>query len=310
VSVLVVGSVAFDTVRTPFGLATEVVGGSANYFAVAASFFTDVRLVAVVGEDFPDQQLEFLRSRGVDLRGLQRVPGKTFRWMGEYGFDFNEAKTLDTQLNVFADFAPTIPQDYQDSEVVFLANIDPDLQRDVLRQVRRPALVAADTMNYWIARKRDSLRHTLKLVDALIINDAETRQLANEPNLVRAARTIQSWGPRILIIKRGEYGALLCAEGEWFSAAALPLESVQDPTGAGDCFAGGAVGYLARHMRFDAASLRQAMVMGSVLASFNVEAFSLDRLRTLTMPEIEARFAMFKRLVHFEDLAAQRGASR
>jgi sugar/nucleoside kinase (ribokinase family) len=237
------------------------------------------------------------------------VSGKTFRWVGEYGFDFNEAKTLETQLNVFADFAPKIPEDYRDSAIVFLANIDPDLQRDVLRQVRRPALVAADTMNYWIGRKRESLRETLSLVDALIINDAETRQLANEPNLVRAARTVQSWGPRILIIKRGEYGALLCAEGEWFSAPALPLESVQDPTGAGDCFAGGAVGYLASQMRFDAAHLRQAMIMGSVMASFNVEAFSLDRLRTLTMAEIEARFAAFRRLVHFEDLAMQPGAS-
>jgi sugar/nucleoside kinase (ribokinase family) len=310
VSVLVVGSVAFDTIRTPFGLATEVLGGSANYFSVAASFFTDVRLVAVVGEDFPDEHLEFLRRRGVDLRGLQRMPGKTFRWVGEYGFDFNEAKTLDTQLNVFADFAPKIPEDYRDSDVVFLANIDPDLQRDVLRQVRRPALVAADTMNYWIARKREALRETLTLVDALIINDAETRQLANEPNLVRAARTIQSWGPRILIIKRGEYGALLCVGGEWFSAPALPLESVQDPTGAGDCFAGGAVGYLAHRMRFDADHLRQAMIMGSVMASFNVEAFSLDRLRTLTMAEVEARFKTFRRLVHFEDLAVQWGDCR
>ena len=310
VSVLVVGSVAFDTIRTPFGLATEVLGGSANYFSVAASFFTDVRLVAVVGEDFPDQHLEFLRSRGVDLRGLQRVPGKTFRWVGEYGYDFNEAKTLDTQLNVFADFAPKIPEDYQDSEVVFLANIDPDLQRAVLRQVRRPSLVAADTMNYWIAGKREALRQTLALVDALIINDAETRQLADEPNLVRAARTIQSWGPRILIIKRGEYGALLCTEGEWFFAPALPLESVRDPTGAGDCFAGGAVGYLARCMCFDAAHLRQAMIMGSVMASFNVEAFSLDRLRSLTAAEIEARFQTFKHLVHFEELAAGLGASR
>lgn len=309
-SVLVVGSVAFDTIRTPFGVATEVLGGSANYFSVAASFFADVRLVAVVGEDFPDQHLEFLRSRRVDLRGLQRVPGKTFRWVGEYGFDFNEAKTLDTQLNVFANFAPTIPEDYRASEVVFLANIDPDLQGDVLRQVRRPALVAADTMNYWIARKPEALRQTLAMVDALIINDAETRQLANEQSLVRAARTIQSWGPRILIIKRGEYGALLCVDGEWFSAPALPLESVQDPTGAGDCFAGGAVGYLASRMEFDAIHLRQAMIMGSVMASFNVEAFSLDRLRTLTMAEIEARFATFRRLVHFDDLAVRPGASR
>jgi sugar/nucleoside kinase (ribokinase family) len=310
VSVLVVGSVAFDTIRTPFGVATEVLGGSANYFSVAASFFTDVRLVAVVGEDFPDQHLEFLRGRGVDLRGLQRVPGKTFRWVGEYGLDFNEARTLDTQLNVFADFAPQIPEDYRDSAVVFLANIDPDLQREVLRQVRRPALVAADTMNYWITGKPDSLKRTLAMVDALIINDAETRQLAGEPNLVRAARTIQSWGPRILIIKRGEYGALLCAEGEWFSAPALPLEAVQDPTGAGDCFAGGAVGYLASRLRFDAAHLRQAMIMGSVMASFNVEAFSLDRLRTLTAGEIETRFKTFKRLVHFDDLETRPDGSR
>jgi sugar/nucleoside kinase (ribokinase family) len=277
---------------------------------MAASFFTDVRLVAVVGEDFPEAHLEFLRSRRVDLRGLQRVPGKTFRWVGEYGFDFNEAKTLDTQLNVFAEFAPTIPEDYRDSEVVFLANIDPDLQREVLRQVRRPALVAADTMNFWIAGKRDALRQTLALVDALLINDAEARQLSGERNLVHAARTIQAWGPRILIIKRGQYGALLYAEGEWFSAPALPLECVQDPTGAGDCFAGGAVGYLASRMIFDAAHLRQAMIMGSVMASFNVEAFSLDRLRTLTMAEIEARFTTFRRLVHFEDLAAAPGDSR
>ncbi|HEX7628871.1 MAG TPA: PfkB family carbohydrate kinase, partial [Candidatus Methylomirabilis sp.] len=249
-SILVVGSMAFDTIRTPFGEAQEVLGGSANYFSVAASFFTDVRLVAVVGEDFPDQHLDFLRSRRVDIRGLERVPGKTFRWVGEYGHDFNEARTLDTQLNVFADFTPKIPEDYRDSEVVFLANIDPDLQRDVLRQVRRPALVAADTMNYWINGKPDSLKQTLAGVDMLIINDAETRQLAKDSNLVRAARTIQGWGPRILIIKRGEYGALLFGEDGWFSAPALPLEGVQDPTGAGDCFAGGTVGYLARRMRF------------------------------------------------------------
>ena len=309
-SVLVVGSVAFDTIRTPFGTATEVLGGSANYFSVAASFFTDVRLVAVVGEDFPEEHLGFLRRRGVDLRGLQRVPGKTFRWVGEYGFDFNEAKTLDTQLNVFADFAPKIPEDFRESQVVFLANIDPDLQRDVLRQVSRPALVAADTMNYWISRKPHALRRTLSMVDALVINDAETRQLANEQSLVRAARTIQGWGPRILIVKRGEYGALLCADGEWFSAPALPLESIQDPTGAGDCFAGGAVGYLASRMQFDVGHLRQAMIVGSVMASFNVEAFSLDRLRTLTMAEIEARFATFRRLVHFDDLAVRPGAVR
>jgi sugar/nucleoside kinase (ribokinase family) len=301
-SILVVGSVAFDTVRTPFGQAEEVLGGSATYFSVAASFFADVRLVAVVGEDFPEHHLAFLRSRKVDLRGLQRVPGRTFRWVGEYGFDLNQARTLDTQLNVFADFAPKIPEEYRDSGVVFLANIDPDLQREVLRQVRRPALIAADTMNYWIANKADSLRQTLGLVDTLLINDAETRQLAGEANLVQAAQKVLTWGPRFLVIKRGEYGALMINNGDWFAAPALPLEAVRDPTGAGDCFAGGFVGYLANTMNFEDASVRKAMIMGSVMASFNVEAFSLDRLRTLTYDEIEARYRAFKRLAQFEDL--------
>ena len=299
-SILVVGSVAFDTITTPFGQAAEVVGGSANYFSVAASFFTPVRLVAVVGEDFPGAHLEFLRSRGVDLEGLERVAGKTFRWVGEYGQDFNEARTLDTQLNVFAAFAPKIPAAYRESDVVFLANIDPDLQRDVLTQVKRPALIALDTMNYWITGKPASLRKTLSLADLLVINDAETRQLAGDSNLVRAARTIQAWGPRTLIIKRGEYGALMLNGQDWFALPALPLEGVKDPTGAGDCFAGGAIGYLASVMRFDDATLRCAMVYGSVMASFNVEAFSLDRLRTLTVPEIQARYRRFQELAHFD----------
>jgi len=301
-SILVVGSVAFDTISTPFGRAEEVLGGSAIHFAAAASFFADVRLVAVVGEDFPQDLLAFLRDRSVDLCGLQRVSGKTFRWAGEYGHNLNEAHTLDTQLNVFADFVPTIPEEYRDSEVVFLANIDPDLQRDVLAQVRRPRFVAADTMNFWITGKPESLRQTLRLVDTLLINDAETRQLANEANLVQAARRILQWGPRALVIKRGEFGALLINDGGWFAAPALPLEVVRDPTGAGDSFAGGFVGYLARTMQFEDTSVRKAMIMGSVMASFNVEAFSLDRLRTLTYKEIETRYRMFKRLAHFEDL--------
>ncbi len=301
-SILVVGSVAFDTVTTPFGQASDVLGGSATYFSTAASFFADVRLVAVVGEDFPEHHLDFLRDRKVDLRGLQRVPGKTFRWVGEYGFALNEARTLDTQLNVFADFAPTIPEEYRDSAMVFLANIDPDLQRDVLRQVRRPRLIAADTMNYWIVSKPDSLRQTLGLVGTLIINDAETRQLAGEPNLVQAARKILMWGPRALVIKRGEYGALMFTDGNWFAAPALPLETIRDPTGAGDCFAGGFIGYLANTMNFEDANVRKAIIMGSVMASFNVEAFSLERFRTLTYGEIEARYRMFRRLAHFEDL--------
>jgi sugar/nucleoside kinase (ribokinase family) len=293
---------AFDSVKTPFGEAADVVGGSANYFSVAASFFAPVRLVAVVGADFPQAHLDFLRDRGIDLRGLERAPGKTFRWAGEYGFALNEARTLDTQLNVFASFTPRIPEDYRDSRIVFLANIDPDLQRQVLEQVSRPALVAADTMNYWIEGKPDALKRTLGLVDLLVINDAETRQLAGEPNLVQAAGKIRALGPRILVIKRGEYGALLFNDGEWFAAPAYPLETVRDPTGAGDCFAGGFIGYLASQPQRDDSTLRRAMIMGSVMASFNVEAFSLDRLRALTRSEIDARYAAFRRLAHFGDL--------
>lgn len=301
-SILVVGSVALDSVQTPFGNAKEALGGSATYFSVAASFFADVRVVAVVGEDFPEEHLAFLKSRSIDLEGLVRVPGRTFRWAGEYGFDLNEAKTLETQLNVFAAFQPEIPKAYKESELVFLANIDPDLQREVLGQVSLPRLVAADTMNYWINGKPEALRETLKLVDILLINDAETRQLAGEPNLVLAAKKILSWGPTSLVIKRGEYGALMVRKDGWFAAPALPLDSVFDPTGAGDCFAGGFIGYLANTMNFEEANIRKAIVMGSVMASFNVEAFSLDRLRRLTYPEIEARYKAFKRLAQFEDL--------
>jgi sugar/nucleoside kinase (ribokinase family) len=301
-SILVVGSVAFDSVKTPFGEATEVLGGSATFFSGAASFFADVSLVAVVGEDFPERHLDFLRERRVDLRGLQRAPGRTFRWVGEYGYDLNQAHTLDTQLNVFAGFRPVIPEAYREVPVVFLANIDPDLQREVLSQVRRPAFVAADTMNYWIKGKTESLRETLRLVDTLIINDAETRQLAEEANLVRAARKILAWGPRTLVVKRGEFGALMFSGRECFAAPALPLERVMDPTGAGDSFAGGFMGYLASRMSFDDVTIRKAIIMGSVMASFDVEAFSVDRFRTLTTAEIEARFREFKRLTHFDDL--------
>ncbi len=301
-SILVVGSVALDSVRTPFGHIQEGLGGSATYFSTAASFFTQVRLVAVVGEDFPQAHVEFLKSRKVDVQGLQRVHGRTFRWAGEYGFDLNQAHTLDTQLNVFAQFRPQIPPAYRDSEVVFLANIDPDLQREVLGQVTSPKLVAADTMNFWIEGKREALLKTLKQVEVLIINDAETRQLAQDANLVRAARTISGWGPSTLVIKRGEYGALCYRNGAWFAAPALPLDGVLDPTGAGDCFAGGFLGYLANSLDFSDENIRRAVVMGSVMASFNVEAFSLDRLRTLTYPEIAERYAAFRRLAHFDAL--------
>jgi sugar/nucleoside kinase (ribokinase family) len=302
-SLLVVGSIAFDSVKTPFGEANEVLGGSATYFATAASYFTDVSVVAVVGSDFPDKYLKFLKSRKIDIQGIERVEGKTFRWKGEYGYELNEARTLETQLNVFESFRPKIPESYRDIKVVFLANIDPDLQREVLSQVRNPQLVACDTMNFWIEGKRDSLLETLKLVDILLINDGEARELSGEPNLVKAARIILSYGPRILVIKRGEYGAVMFNEKRIFIAPAYPLETVFDPTGAGDCFAGGFMGYLANTMNFDEENIRKAIIFGSVMASFNVESFSLDRIKSLDYDEIKQRYMEFKALTHFEPIS-------
>src|SRR5512142_356185 len=299
---LVVGSVALDSLETPFGRRDDVLGGSASYFSMAASFFGPARVVAVVGEDFPAEHLKLLTSRGIDLEGLARRPGRTFRWKGRYEFDLNVAHTLETQLNVFASFAPVLPESYRDSEYVFLGNIDPDLQRNVLDQVRRPRFVGLDTMNYWITGKRESLLRTLKRVDMVFVNDAEARQLAGEHNIVKAAAAIQAMGPRAVVVKRGEYGALFFAGGEVFAASAVPLASVFDPTGAGDSFAGGFMGYLAGSRRQDHAAMRRAIVLGSVLASFVVEQFSLDRLRTLTADEIRARYAEVRRLAHFDDL--------
>lgn len=298
-SILVVGSVALDSVETPFGEGTEVLGGSGTYFATAASFFTDVRLVAVVGEDFPAEHVEFLRSRNVDLAGLRTAPGKTFRWRGRYDYDLNEAHTLDTQLNVFESFHPQLPSGYEEAEYIFLANIDPELQLEVLRQVRNPKLVACDTMNFWIAGKREALKKTLAHVDMLVINEAETRQLAEEPNLVRAALAILAMGPKALVVKRGEYGVLMFTRDSVFSIPAYPLESVFDPTGAGDSFAGGFVGYLAATGNLADSAIRQGIVFGSVMASFNVEDFSLNRLRNLQYSEIEERFRQFKQLTDF-----------
>ncbi len=299
---LVVGSVAFDSVETPFGQAEEVLGGSATYFSTSASYFTDVSLVAVVGEDFPEKHLNFLKMRGIDTRGLERAEGKTFRWQGKYGYDLNEAHTLRTELNVFQHFRPLLPDEYKDAEVVFLANIDPDLQRDVLKQVKSPKVVAADTMNFWIESKKDSLLETLRSVDILIINDSEARQLTGEPNLVKAARLIESHGPRTVIVKRGEHGVLMFNGKSVFSAPAYPLEAVFDPTGAGDTFAGGFMGYLSNIRDFSEPGMRKAIVMGSVMASFDVEDFSLNRIRSLEFKEIEARYREFKRLSHFEDI--------
>ena len=301
-SILVVGSVALDTVKTPFGRVEEALGGSATYFSTSASYFAGVKVVAVVGEDFPEKHVNFLKTRRVDLKGLARVPGSTFRWEGFYDYDLNKAHTVRTELGVFETFQPEIPPEYRDAEIVFLANIDPVLQKNILSQVSSPRLVAADTMNFWIENKRDALLETLKLVDILTINDAETRQLAGEPNLVRAARKIISMGPKTLIIKRGEYGVLMFNGGSTFSAPAYPLESVYDPTGAGDTFAGGFMGYIANIGDWADGNLRKALVMGSVMASFAVEDFSLGGISALDYSEIEKRFREFKRISHFEDL--------
>jgi sugar/nucleoside kinase (ribokinase family) len=300
--ILVVGSVVLDSVKTPVGVREEILGGSATYFSVAASYFTDVFIVAVVGTDFPEEHLSFLRSKGIDTSGLQRQQGKTFRWKGEYGIDLNTCTTLETQLNVFADFSPKLLGPHSMQEYLFLGNIDPDLQRSVLEQVKRPKLIACDTMNYWIQNTRATLLKTLPKIYLLIINDSETRQLANESNLIRAARKVLAMGPKNLVIKRGEYGALMFNTKSIFSVPALPMEEVMDPTGAGDSFAGGMIGYLAASGLTDDSAMRKAVVFGSVMASFNVMDFGLQRLGTLTYPEIESRYREFYRLSHFENI--------
>jgi sugar/nucleoside kinase (ribokinase family) len=301
-SLLVVGSVAFDSVKSPFGQVEEAVGGSAMYFSTSASYFADVRLVAVIGDDFPEAELDDLRERGVDLGGLTRAPGKTFRWKGQYGMDLNEAQTLDTQLNVFEHFNPVLPEGWRDSEYVFLGNIDPVLQARVLDQVRSPRLVAADTMNFWINGKPEALREVLSRVDMLFVNDAEARALSGESNIVKAAQIIKKMGPSRVVIKRGEYGALLFDHEQTFFAPAYPLESVFDPTGAGDSFAGGLMGYLARKDDISAESLCRGTVVGAVMASYCVERFSLERLRKLGPNLIESRYHQFRELTAFQPL--------
>lgn len=300
--IVVVGTVAFDTVETPFGKRENILGGSATYFSTSASFFTDVSLVAVVGEDFPDEHVEFLQSRDINTDGLQRIPGKTFHWTGRYGYDLNEAQTLDTQLNVLMDFRPDLPASYRDAEYLFLANIDPDLQMEVLEQVKKPKLVACDTMNFWITSKPEALKKVLQKVDIVVINEGEARQFTNESNLVKAARSIIDLGCKRLVVKRGEYGVLMFTADTVFAAPAWPLEEVFDPTGAGDTFAGGFMGYLANTGDLSEEGIRQALVFGSVMASFNVEDFSLDRMKRLKYSEIEARYKSFKALTNFRDI--------
>ncbi len=298
--VLIVGSVAIDSVRTPLGEAEEALGGAATYSSVAASFFAPVDLVGVVGRDFPQEHLEFLRGRGVNLEGLQISEGETFRWKGYYDYDVNQAHTLATHLNVFESFRPTLPEGYRDAQYVFLANIDPDLQLEVLQQVRAPKLTFCDTMNFWIEGKKDRLLEVLKRVDVAFMNDAEARELCGTFSLVRAGRALLDMGPRAVIVKKGEHGAVLFTREAHFSAPSFPLEEVVDPTGAGDTFAGGFIGYLASTDDTSEPNLRRAVIHGSVLASYNVEDFSLGRMRRLTHEDIRHRYHEFRRIAFFE----------
>ncbi len=300
--ILTVGSVALDSVKTPFGEVSRVVAGAATYFSIAASFFTDVRLVGVVGDDFVEEHLAVFAGRRIDLDGLQRVAGETFRWRGEYSFDLNTRETIYTHLNVFEDFRPQIPESFRSSPFVFLANIHPSLQLDVLNQVEAPEFVALDTMNYWIEGTPDELRRVLERVHVLVINDAEVRELSGEANLVKAARVIQAMGPQRIVIKRGEYGVLMTRDDGFFAVPGLPLEDVFDPTGAGDTFAGGFVGYLAAAPAITDGVVTQAIIAGSTMASFAVEDFGLKRLTALTESQVKQRFTEFKRLTHFEAL--------
>lgn len=299
-SLLVVGSVALDTIETPFGKATDTLGGSATFFSAAASLFCQVNLVGVVGSDYPLGELRFLSDRGVDLSGLEQVEGESFRWSGVYSYDLNSRETRETRLGVFADFKPKIPPVFRHAEWVFLGNIDPVLQLEVLEQVRAPKLVACDTMNYWISGKREALLRLLERVDLLLVNDTEARELTGDHNILRAARWIQKHGPRMVVIKKGEHGAALFADDLVFCTPGYPLEDVFDPTGAGDAFAGGFMGYIARSQLAASDDLRRAMVYGSALGSFAVERFGVERLVNLGADEIHDRVRAFRELTAFD----------
>ena len=303
-SVLVVGSIGLDTVKTPVEEHADLLGGSASYAAVSASFFTGVNLVGVVGTDFPEAHIEYLKTRHIDIEGLQIVSGKTFRWSGEYEWDLNTRRTRSVELNVFEHFSPNLPKTYTGVPYVLLANIAPALQSHVLDQMEQPRFIVADTMDLWINIAREPLLALLRRVDLLILNDGEARQLTGETSLVKAGGWIRRLGPKYVAIKKGEHGCLLFGENAFFSCGAYPLEDIHDPTGAGDTFAGGLAGYLASlnqgAVTFE--QLRKAVVYGSVLASFNVESFSLERLRTLTQQDIADRYRMFKMMSHFEEL--------
>lgn len=298
-SILVAGSVALDSVKTPLENHDRMLGGSASYAAVAASFFSPVKMVGIVGSDFPAAYLELFEKRGIDLMGLQRAEGNTFAWSGEYEWDLNVRRTLSVELNVFEKFRPDLPDGYRETPYVLLGNIAPALQLHVLDQVPKPRFVVADTMDLWIQTAQEDLKVLLKRVDMLILNDGEARELTKQTSLIKAGWQLQQMGPRYVAIKKGEHGCLLFGQGEFFSAPAYPLEDIHDPTGAGDCFAGGLLGFLATNDSFSFAELKRAVVYGSVIASFNVEAFSLGRLQTLTQPEIKERFKKFRELSEF-----------
>jgi sugar/nucleoside kinase (ribokinase family) len=299
-SLLVVGSVALDSIETPFGRADDALGGSATFFSAAASLFCPIQLVGVIGTDFPVDQLRFLEERGVDLAGVEQAEGESFRWAGRYSFDLNSRVTLDTRLGVFADFQPKIPSSFRDAEWIFLGNIDPVLQLDVLEQVKRPRFVAADTMNFWISGKRDELLRLLARVDVLLVNDSEARELSGDHNLLRAARWIQDQGPSMVVVKKGEHGAILFTRDYAFFAPGYPLEEVFDPTGAGDAFAGGFVGYLSRVRSTEPEELRRAMIYGSAMGSFAVERFGLQRFHDLHVREVHDRVRQFREMTAFE----------
>jgi sugar/nucleoside kinase (ribokinase family) len=303
-SLLVVGSVALDSVETPFGKADNVLGGSGTFFSASASHLTPVQLVGVVGDDYPMAQLEALKKRGVDMAGLEQAEGESFRWRGRYRHDLNSAETLETRLGVFSHFSPKVPPQFTSPDYVFLANIDPRLQLDVLQKVKRPKLVACDTMNFWIESRRPDILELIKHVDLITLNDGEARQLTDCFNLVKAARWIMERGPKMVIIKKGEHGAFLFKDRSIFFAPAYPLEEVFDPTGAGDSFAGGFMGYLARSGDLSDANLRRAIVYGSAMGSFAVEKFSIQRLLEITSADISTRVAEFRQLVAFEEEAA------
>ena len=298
-SILVVGTVAFDSIETPFGSAERVLGGSASYFAVAASFFSPVKIVGIIGQDFPEEYLTIFSGRGVDLEGLRREKGETFHWRGRYHEDLNVRDTVELHLNVLSGFVPHLPESYRDAEYVFLGNIDPDMQMEVLRQLRRVRLVACDTMDHWILNSGAALRQVLRKIETLIINDSEARLLSGEHNIVRAARAILKMGPKVVLIKRGEYGVLQFSDSSIFGTPAYPLEEVFDPTGAGDSFAGGFMGYLARSGDHSERGLRRSIVYGSVVASFTVEDFGLKRLTRLSLGEVEERYQRFLALTDF-----------